>query len=78
MNNTVKLSGKGWAAHIFFIALLHAYPDAKISHVERKWWQSTYRYEMRLQNVGREDIVALQKMANREYPGATAIKMEVF
>lgn len=79
MINTVVLRGKGMGAAIFFHAILQEYPNATWHDVKLRWWQSTTRYELRMQNLSHDEIRALSNtVSNTNWPLTTWIDMEVF
>ncbi len=77
MNNTVVLTGKGYASYVLFVELLNRYQDAKLTTVKPKWWQSDHRYQLRLQNLDADEIVAMQ-LINGYYPFTSKIHIDVF
>jgi hypothetical protein len=78
MNNTVMLRGKGLGTAILFHVLLEIYPDATWKEPKLKWWQSTPRHEIRLQNLSQHDIKILEDSIMAYWPVATPVTMEVF
>jgi hypothetical protein len=78
MNNTVLLKGKGSSTVLLFLKLQEVWPHATLHEPKTKWWQSHPRYELRIQNMVYEDILALSESLNRFWPLTHFIKLEIF
>ncbi len=76
MNNTVLLTGKGMWAFMLLLKLNEFFPGSSLREPKLKWWQTTARYELRLQNLTRQEISELHSINDR--PLTTYIKIEVF
>lgn len=74
--NTVLLSGKGMTVNLIFSILIQHYPDAVWRQPKRRWWQSETRHELRIQNLGIDEIRALQE--SFAVPGMAEVMIEVF
>lgn len=77
--NTVLLTGKGYAVKLTLLALQQAhYPHATWTEPELRWWQSTPRYELRIQNLSSSEIRNINELVNGFRPFSSLIKISVF
>lgn len=63
---------------LLFALLSEEFPGSRWTQPKLKWWQSTTRHELRLQNLTRDEIVHLRISVNLNRPISSHISMDVF
>lgn len=78
MNNTVVLKGAGNGVYLTFLMLAEHFDNSIVVLLPLKWWQTTQRYEFRLQNATAKQIDYMLHVAHDFRPLSSRISIEVF